>query len=647
MRSRDADPSHPSPAALRARAPFDGFVRTSRYLAMRDGTRLAVDVCLPRGLGGARVPTIVRSTRYFRRFQLARGLRGRVPEAAVDPLNAPLRALFTAHGYAWIDVDARGSGASFGFRPCPWWIDGEVRDGAELVDWIVAQPWSSGLVGSTGVSYDGTTAEFLAQTRHPAVRAVAPRFSLFDTYADIAFPGGVHLAWFTERWAAANAALDRNRPEGFIGTVLGLRATGAPDPRVAEPGTLPHAMVSAFESRPVQRALGAFLGASLAGVARVDDDLDGRALREAVASHADNYSVHDGALAVTFREDHPPSSPLPSGSVDLFSPHTYLADLRASGTAFLSQSGWFDGAYANAAIKRHRALAGGRAGGEEGPHELVIGPWIHGGMFDLDPEAPAREAAFDHGAELLRFFDRHLRPERATASEAPPRVRYYLMGEGRWRTASEFPPRGTQTRTLRLAEGGALRDDDGRPLDGFDDHVVEAHAGVGRRTRWETLLSPLVHADGPRVPAGALRYESAPLARDLELTGGPVLELRLAAWPADASVFAYLSVIAPDGAVHTPCEGCLRTLHGTRLDASSDAPRVEASFRREDARDLAEGAFATHAIELQPTALLVRAGSRLRLSITGADVDHFRGPIARRLRVDRAGSRLLLPYLPR
>jgi hypothetical protein len=646
MRSRDADPSHPPPDALRARAPFRGFVRTSRYLAMRDGTRLAIDVCLPRGLGaGARVPTIVRSTRYFRRFQLANGLRGRLPEAVVDPLNAPLRALFTAHGYAWVDVDARGSGASFGFRPCPWWIDGEVKDGAELVDWIVAQPWSNGRVGSTGVSYDGTTAEFLAQTRHPAVRAVAPRFSLFDTYADIAFPGGVHLAWFTEKWAAANAALDRNEPQGFIGTVLGLRATGAEDPRVAVPGTLPHALVSAFGAPPVQRALGAFLGAALAGVARVDDDPDGRTLREAIASHANNYSVHEGALRVTFREDHPPSSPLPEGAVDTFSPHTYLDDLRASGTAFLSQSGWFDGAYANAAIKRHRALTAG----SDAPHELSIGPWIHGGMFDLDPDAPAREAAFDHGAELLGFFDAHLRERTADTDARPPRprARYFLMGEGRWKGADEFPPRGVRTRVAHLGEDGALRDEAAGATSGLDELIVDPRAGVGRRTRWETLLSPLVHADGPRVPKGALAYVGARLDRDLEITGSPVLVLRLAAWPADASVFAYLSVITPEGTERTPTEGCLRTLHGTRLDEASPFPRVIASFRREDARALSEGEFATHAIELQPTALLVRAGSRLKLSITGADVDHFRGPIAKRLRVDRAGSRLLLPYLPR
>jgi hypothetical protein len=52
------------------------------------------------------------------------------------------------------------------------------------------------------------TAEMLPVNRNPAVKAVAPRFSLFDTYVDIAFPGGIHDAWFTENWRRLNDALD-------------------------------------------------------------------------------------------------------------------------------------------------------------------------------------------------------------------------------------------------------------------------------------------------------------------------------------------------------------------------------------------------------------------------------------------------------
>jgi predicted acyl esterase len=43
-----------------------GFERTSRYLVMRDGTKIAIDVCLPRGLpAGAPIPSIVRAAPVF------------------------------------------------------------------------------------------------------------------------------------------------------------------------------------------------------------------------------------------------------------------------------------------------------------------------------------------------------------------------------------------------------------------------------------------------------------------------------------------------------------------------------------------------------------------------------------------------------
>lgn len=69
---------------------------------------------------------------------------------------------------------------------------------SDLVSWIIQQPWSDGKIGSLGTSYDGTAAEMLLTTKHPAIKAISPRFSLFDCYTDVAFPGGIHLNWFTK-----------------------------------------------------------------------------------------------------------------------------------------------------------------------------------------------------------------------------------------------------------------------------------------------------------------------------------------------------------------------------------------------------------------------------------------------------------------
>jgi hypothetical protein len=87
---------------------------------MRDGVRLAVDVTLPATVApGERLPTILHQTRYWRRTRL------RWPASMfVDALDAQgrlgaIERRFLAQGYAWVDVDVRGSGASFGTRSRP------------------------------------------------------------------------------------------------------------------------------------------------------------------------------------------------------------------------------------------------------------------------------------------------------------------------------------------------------------------------------------------------------------------------------------------------------------------------------------------------------------------------------------------------
>ncbi len=123
----------------------------SRVLTTRDGLRLAVDVWLPlaRELPAA---TILRQTRYFRSIHLRAPLSWLSPNRPIDHsgLYTTRRRRFLRSGYAWVDVDVRGSGASFGHRISPW-SQAEVADGYEIVDWIVAQSWSNGCVGSLGI----------------------------------------------------------------------------------------------------------------------------------------------------------------------------------------------------------------------------------------------------------------------------------------------------------------------------------------------------------------------------------------------------------------------------------------------------------------------------------------------------------------
>lgn len=589
----------------------------SLYLTMRDGTRIAIDVYAPSQPG----PAIVRQTRYLRSLSVRVAALRRVFD-----LYARTRRAFLGAGYAWIDVDVRGTGASTGTWPCPWSRD-EVADGAEVVEWIVQQPWSNGRVGSLGISYDGTAAEMLGTTGHPALRAIAPMFSLYDVYTDVAFPGGIHLAWFTGAWSRYNAALDRNAyHEAMAGSLhlIGRAGVASPSRRGLE------RILAPLARNRNELALAPLLAAGVRGVRPVEGDT-GALLAEAIRAHAANVDIHAGALAIDHRDQRGISTVFPDETIDHFSPHRYRAEALASGAAIYSISGWRDGAYQQSAIARFAEV---RTPGSR----LLLGPWVHSGKLRIVPFGVAEPTRFDFDAELLAFFDEHLwaRPPREPA--AP--VRWYTMVEERWKSGTSWPPPSRET-VFHLAGSRALGHE-APPEEAASDVVHESgESGTGERSRWRSLIS-LVPGDYPDRRARDARlvyWETPPLDRALEVTGQPSVVLYIAWDDADdGHVFAYLEDVAPDGRVAYVTEGQLRALF-------RDTPRT---FTRANARPVHAGAIEAIAFPLLPISWLFQRGHRVRLVIAGADRDHFEVLSPRTFRVHRSRahpSRLIVPAI--
>ena len=269
---------------------FKEFVQRSFYLPMRDGVKIAVSLMLPKDLPAAqKLPAIMTMTRYWR------GREGGQPNTFIP-----------SHGYATVFVDARGTGASFGVWKAPFSQD-EVKDYSEVVNWIVAQPWSNGKVGAIGNSYAGNTALWLASTMNPAVKAVVPRHYEFDLYAETPYPGGLLTDWLIRTWNEGNRQLDTNP-----------------------------------------------------GVKLVDEDVDKKLYEEAIKRRGENINVYDAALHTTFRDDRSFGYTL-----DELSVHSYTAQIEKSKVAINNWGGWFDASTADAIIKtfltlnnRQRAVIG-------------------------------------------------------------------------------------------------------------------------------------------------------------------------------------------------------------------------------------------------------------------------------------------------
>lgn len=618
--------------APRRRAPAS---RTSVFVNMRDGVRLAVDVHLPKAHQGP-LPTIVRQTRYYRGIAFRSPFQHLPIEWLIDHAAAT-RDRFLANGFAWVDVCARGSGASFGHRPCPW-SPNETADGREIVDWIIAQSWSNGLVGTTGVSYDGTTAEMLLVNGHPAVRACAPRFSLYDTFADVAFPGGIHLAWFTELWSLFNRALDAGEIDAAFGNMIGVQLEALADLR--GDGVAGGVLSRMARAHPLWRAL---MRTIARGVRPVDEAL----LTRAIADHGQNFDVHLGALRIHHRDDVGVSDELPDANIDVFSPHAYRRELEASGVPILSFSGWLDGAYCHSAIKRFRTIASPKS-------QLVIGPWDHGGMHNISPNSSAHAAGFDQDGALVRFFAHHLRGDDNGVGHEPA-VRYFTIGSERWCATERWPPPDAAPHRWHFSDGRELTAEATRGT-GHDTYRVDEALGTGRRSRWASLLGLIVPVGySRRAEAGRrmLVYRSSPLSDALTVAGHPIATLYLSADQSDAHVFVYLEDEHPDGHVEYVTEGQLRALHRKVAEgvAPYDSVAPYRTFSRADARPLTPGEVVELKLDLLPIAWRFERGHRLRIAIAGADCHHFaRLPTTPTLVVHRSEqwpSHVELPITPR
>jgi uncharacterized protein len=579
----------------------------SCYVAMRDGVRLALDAYLPIGRDGTaiagRLPTIVIFTPYYRRFALRAG----APTSSEPSISAGrYRDFFVPRGYALVVVDVRGTGASFGVREA-FRSPKERDDYCEIVDWIVLQGWSNGAVGATGVSYVGAAADFVASTGHPAIKAIAPLFSVWDTYGDHYYPGGMLLNRLAGTYDELMIALDHDRRE-----LLGKFAY--------------------------------YKGPHLSGPAPVDEDRDGTLLRAAIVEHLDNFHMPDFIREFAFKEEGLPYDP--SFSSASFSPYAYCRGVRPD-VAVYSVSGWMDGAgYSNAAIARFLSLPNAK-------RHLLLGPWDHGARANVSPFRRQADNEFPLLAELLRFFDHYLVGTDTGLDREGP-VHYFTMGEERWRATSHWPPHDRSTE-LFLAEGGRLAAAAGTV--GKDRYNIDFSVATGPNTRYGRLAAFDVrdyYTDWHGRDAHMLCYTSEPLSTDHELSGHPVVTLYLSATEADAALHVYLEDVAPDGTCRYVTEGMLRALHRQERPAPAHHCVIGPfhTYTRADAAPLVPGEVATLRLALLPTSWRVAAGHRLRLAIAGADADNFgqvphgRPPVLAVRRGGTQASSISLPLRP-
>ncbi|MBL8584004.1 MAG: CocE/NonD family hydrolase [Rhizobiaceae bacterium] len=147
------------------------------WIPMRDGTRLAARIWIPKSAAQTPVPVILEYIPYRRRD----GTRD------WDDMTHPW---FAEHGYASVRLDMRGSGDSDGVLVDEY-LPLEQQDGIDAIEWLAAQPWCNGRVGMIGISWGGFDGLQIAAYRPAALKAVITICFTDDRYADdMHFMGG-------------------------------------------------------------------------------------------------------------------------------------------------------------------------------------------------------------------------------------------------------------------------------------------------------------------------------------------------------------------------------------------------------------------------------------------------------------------------
>ncbi|MFF0501927.1 CocE/NonD family hydrolase [Nocardia aobensis] len=195
-------------------------IETSIMVPVRDGTSIGCELYRP-GRNGAvapgRFPAVVWDFTPYTATHLP-AVPGLDTATAGSSALAPLvgyaesggkaAEYFAARGYAVARCHVRGTGNSGGDFPS-WFQPIEAQDNYDLIEWLAAQPWSTGRVGQGGASYGSLTSQRVAALNPPHLEAIVPEVAPGSIYEWI-YPGGIPST-SGATWATLAAAMSYGR----------------------------------------------------------------------------------------------------------------------------------------------------------------------------------------------------------------------------------------------------------------------------------------------------------------------------------------------------------------------------------------------------------------------------------------------------
>jgi putative CocE/NonD family hydrolase len=512
----------------------------NQMVPMRDGVKLAIDIFRPEGEG--RFPAVLCQTPYNKNGGASRS------------------RWLAARGYAVVVSDSRGRFESEGawdpFDPK------HKTDGYDLVEWLARQPWSTGKVGSWGLSYMGWTQWWTATQSPPSLVTIVPEVAPPDQFRNLPYQEGVLFGCMMD-WASSNAG--RKTIVVGAGGYGGFSTTRAED----------------FMRTPY--------------------------------IHADAHrEVKNAPWFHTWIRENLSTAPYWK-AISYQSKESYAKVKVPS----LALSGWFDADFPGtpmnyAGMKQHGGTPEARR------PRLVIGPWAHTGRgrklagFDYGPTA-----AIDWDGYICRWFDYHLKGIQNGVLGDPP-VHVFVMGRNRWRAESDWPLPQTQWTKYFIHSGGKANSSAG---DGTLSTTTPDNEPPDQ-FRYDPLHPTRSAFKGPHVDGAVdtrefstgqdlLVYTAPPLAEEIEIIGPITAKLYAATSARDTDWMVRLIDVHPDGYAALLCDGVLR--------ARCRDPERGGAFNSAKLSQIEPGKVYEYLIEFwRATGNVFLKGHRIRIEISSS-----------------------------
>lgn len=225
-----------------------------------------------------------------------------------------------------------------------------------------------------------------------------------------------------------------------------------------------------------------------------------------------------------------------------------------------------------------------------------------------------------HRREILPWYDHHLKVADNAVMERPA-VRFFVNGEGKYRSSASWPPPEVKGSKLYLSaetSGVVASLNDGSLVPRAPEDFASTSWSYPD-PRWMAGVT-VIGEDGRLDHVARVNtFTTAPMEVDREFTGQGVLELYASSDQKDLDVIVKLSLIPGDpwrGAIKVS-QGWLRASHRAEDPELTTEMRPFLAHQREE--PVVPGEVYLLRIELLPMSFLARGGDRIRLEISNQD----------------------------